>query len=176
LAQSVTQNPELKTLNLAARLPGLDRFNRVDQHHDIDQKAVFDHDDQNDLNQNKKHKGFPKPQLKGNQKPGEARKHVTDRIYNRVTEILERCGRRSVPFDNKGRVFNDLPKAFNKDCCKKKPGERDSFLKKQAPKPVKRDAVQQMRKQIGIKQMLRIVFTPDIARPKPERRIPTAPP
>ncbi len=107
----------------AAALPYFYRLDRMNQHQNVYQEAVFNGQNQYRFDNKKEQYRAPDLQFISDQKSDDAGNDVTDRIRYGIPDVFERCRISAVELDYVFRVFDHFPGAFPDRCAKKQPGE-----------------------------------------------------
>lgn len=152
--------------SLLPNLPGFDGVNRVEQHDDIQNQAVFDPEDQDQFGQHKEGQGAAEAKLPGQPEAQGAAGDVAQRIDDGIAGVTQGQSGFAVAVDDKGGVFHHLPGRLDEE------GQHQPPLQRQArpgpgQQPEKDKAVQDVGEAVRIGQMLRVIGTPDVAGPQP---------
>ena len=108
--------------------------------------------------------GAAQPEASRDDKANQTTEDVAEGIDYGVAVIAERGGRGTVTIDNEVCVFKDFPTCLDRDGQRQLPVCAETS-QQQRNQPEKHEAVQHVRKAVGIEKVLRVVGTANLARP-----------
>src|SRR5262249_24839646 len=94
---------------MPGRLPGLDRFDRMDEHDDVQREIVAHPEQAEDLHGQNRGDAEPDPDAAGEDEAERHHDDVAARIENAVPDVAQRDGRLAVAVDDERRVLQHFP-------------------------------------------------------------------
>ncbi len=146
-------------------MPLLEEFEGVDEHQNIEQKAVADEVDQADFEGEEKQERGIDGELAGGPEAENHRQHVTQGIQNSIPVESNCHCVLAVILDHKLGVFKDLPAGFDKD-SEQKAGAKREVGQQPAEEQVKQQPVGNMGECVPISKVLRNLGGEDFSVPE----------